>query len=206
MKKGVDGAPRARGRPRCFDREEALERAMQVFWRHGYEATSLSDLTAAMDINPPSLYAAFGSKERLFLEAVERYRSGPGDSESILAAAPTARLAIERLLESSASELVRRSHPPGCMLVISAMSCSRASARVAAALAKHRANAENRIRARIQRGVRDGELSADTDAAALARFYMAVIEGMSIQARDGATRQRLLETAATAMRAWPDQG
>jgi TetR/AcrR family transcriptional regulator, copper-responsive repressor len=196
--------PLARGRPRSFDRDDALKRAMQVFWRQGYETTSLGDLTEAMRINPPSLYAAFRSKERLFLEAVERYRAGPGGAAArIFSEEPTARGAIERLLKTAATELTRRSHPPGCMLVTSAMNCSRGSKHLQARLAELRAASEASIRMRISSGVRDGELPRGTDAAALARFYGTVLQGMSIQARDGATRKHLLAIGEAAMRVWP---
>jgi AcrR family transcriptional regulator len=195
---------RARGRPRSFDREEALERAMEVFWRQGYEATSIGDLTAAMGINPPSLYAAFGDKERLFLEAVERYECRPGFGASVLCEEPTARGAIERLLEESARELTRRGHPRGCMVVTAATNCSIGSAHLQAALAKRRAASEAYVKARIERGIRDGEVPPTTDAGALAKFYTTVIQGMTIQARDGATRKRLLAVGEAAMRAWPE--
>jgi AcrR family transcriptional regulator len=176
---------------------------MEVFWRQGYEATSINDLTAAMGINPPSLYAAFGDKERLFLEAVDRYRCGPGNPAGAIAGAATAREAVERLLEGTAVELTRPSHPPGCMVVFAAMNGSAASARVQAALAEHRAAAEARIGALVDRGVAQGELPADTDAAALAKFFMTVIEGMTVQARDGAKRKGLVAVARAAMCAWP---
>jgi AcrR family transcriptional regulator len=195
---------RARGRPRSFDRDVALERAMQVFWRHGYEATSINALTAALEISPPSLYAAFGDKERLFMEAVNRYLSRPGAcAAAALAEEPTARGAIERLLENSAAELTRSGQPAGCMVVMAATNISVGSARVQAALADFRAASQAGLKARIARGIRDGELPPGTDAAALAAFYATVLQGMSIQARDGATRKRLLATAAAAMRAWP---
>jgi AcrR family transcriptional regulator len=197
------GGPKRRGRPRSFDREAALERAMEVFWRQGYEATSIAELTAAMGINPPSLYAAFGDKERLFLEAVERYRCGVGDPSPAVEKAPTARAAVERLLEGSAEELTRATHPPGCMLVTAAMNCSSASAHLQRALAEHRAASEARIKALVERGVAEGDLPEATDVAALARFFMTVIAGMTIQARDGATREELLAVAEAAMRAWP---
>lgn len=196
---------RARGRPRSFDREAALERAMQVFWRQGYEATSINDLTQAMDINPPSLYAAFGDKEQLFLAAVERYGCGAGQTTAtILSEAPTARGAVERLLEKAAHEFTNRSHPPGCMVIMAATNCSAESAHVQTGLAKRRALSEATLKARIERGVKEGELLPGTDTRALARFYATVLEGMSIQARDGASRKSLLATAAAAMRAWPD--
>jgi len=196
--------PKARGRPLSFDRDKALENAMHVFWERGYEAASISELTTAMGITPPSLYTAFGDKERLFLEAIERYAGGPGGgAPRALAEEPTARRAIERLLEEAAEELTRPCHPAGCMVVMAATNCSVASAHVQAALAKRRAASEAGIRDRIEQGIREGELPADTDAAALANFYTTVFQGMSIQARDGATRASLIATTQSAMRAWP---
>ncbi len=177
---------------------------MELFWRQGYESTSINDLTKAMDINPPSLYAAFGDKEQLFLAAVERYGCERGQTQSILSEAPTARAAVERLLEKAAHEFTNRSHPPGCMVISAATNCSADSAHVQAALAKRRQSAEASLRARIERGVKEGELPAGTDTGALARFYATVLEGMSIQARDRVSRKSLLATAAAAMRAWPD--
>jgi AcrR family transcriptional regulator len=200
----VTQVQKGRGRPRSFDRDAALERAMQLFWRQGYEATSLHDLTAAMGINPPSLYAAFGDKEHLFMEAVERYTCGPGGGTSrILEEEPTARGAIARLLKEIAIEMTRSCHPPGCMVVKTAATCSAVSARAQAALADRRTVGRAKIKARIERGIRDGELAHDTNTGALANFYMTVIQGMSIQAIDGATRKSLLATGAAAMRAWP---
>jgi AcrR family transcriptional regulator len=179
---------------------------MHVFWERGYEAASISELTAAMGITPPSLYTAFGDKERLFLEAIERYAGGAGSgAPRALAEEATARRAIERLLEEAAEELTRPCHPAGCMVVMAATNCSIASAHIQAALAKRRAASEAGIRDRIEQGIRDGELPAGTDAAALANFYTTVFQGMSIQARDGASRASLLATARTAMQAWPVQ-
>jgi len=204
MKSNVEKVTKARGRPLSFDRDKALENAMHVFWERGYEAASISELTSAMGITPPSLYAAFGDKERLFLEAIERYADGPGSgAPRALAEEPTARGAIERLLEEAADELTRSCHPAGCMVVMAATNCSVASAHIQAALAKRRAASDAGIRQRIEQGIREGELPADTDAAALANFYSTVFQGMSIQARDGATRASLVATAQAAMRAWP---
>jgi TetR/AcrR family transcriptional regulator, copper-responsive repressor len=193
-----------RGRPLSFDRDKALEQAMHVFWLRGYEAASIAELTGAMGITAPSLYTAFGDKERLFLEAIERYALGPGGGyPRALEEEPTARGAIQRCLEEAAEELTRPCHPRGCMVVMAATNCSAASAHIQAALAKRRAAADAGLRCRIEQGIRDGELPADTDAAALASFYSTVYQGMSIQAKDGATRDSLLATAAAAMRAWP---
>jgi AcrR family transcriptional regulator len=193
-----------RGRPLSFDRDAALEKAMHVFWERGYEAASISDLTAAMGITPPSLYTAFGDKEKLFLEAIERYALGPGSAgPRALREEPTARASIERWLHESADELTAACHPKGCMLVMATTNCSVAAERVQEALAKRRATAVSNIRARIQRGIDEGELPPDTDAQALASFYATVYQGMSMQAKDGATRASLQATVEAAMRSWP---
>ncbi len=176
---------------------------MELFWRQGYESTSIADLTKAMGINPPSLYAAFGDKERLFLEAVERYGHSGQTPESILSEAPSAREAVERLLEAAAREFTDPCHPPGCMVVSAATNCSAGAVHVQAALAARRRTAEAKMKARIERGMKQGELAPRTDCGALAKFYCTVMEGMSIQARDGASRKSLLATATAAMRAWP---
>ena len=204
MESNANTASKPRGRPLSFDRDKALENAMHVFWERGYEAASIAELTAAMGITPPSLYTAFGDKEHLFLEAIERYASGPGGgAPRALAEEPTARAAIERLLDEAAEELTRSCHPAGCMVVSAATNCSMSSAHIQAALAKRREAAEAGIRARIRQGIHDGELPPDTDAAALANFYTTVFQGMAMQARDGASRANLLAIAKTAMRAWP---
>lgn len=180
---------------------------MQVFWQQGYEGTSISDLTKVMGINPPSLYAAFGDKERLFLEAVEHYGCEQDQTaSSILSEEKTARRAIERVLRWAAEEYTKRCHPPGCMVMTGATNCSAQSAHLQTALARRRADAEAALKARIARGIVEGELPAATDAGALAKFYMSVLQGISIQARDGASRKSLLTTVATAMRAWPGNG
>jgi AcrR family transcriptional regulator len=205
MKTNGRRAVKVRGRPRAFDREAALERAMHVFWRQGYEAASLADLTSAMGINPPSLYSAFGDKERLFLEAVARYTDDWGrwlpDS---LALAPTAREGVSRLLAEAATQLTSKTHPPGCLVVVAALSASPASSRVQAQLTRRRVAAERKIKSRIDRGIREGDVPESVDSAPLAKLYMTVIQGMTIQARDGRSRARLLEMAEVAMRAWPE--
>jgi TetR/AcrR family transcriptional regulator, copper-responsive repressor len=194
---------RPRGRPREFDRDHALARAMEVFWSRGYEGASLADLTKAMGINPPSLYAAFGDKENLFIEAVQRYHENVRQS-CPYAGEPTARAAVGRLLAELATLFTDRSHPAGCLAVMAMITSGTSSARLQKMLAEERANAKARLRERIQRGVKEGDLPADTDIAALTDFYVAVINGMSLQAREGASRKSVLTMAETAMRAWPD--
>ena len=198
---------KTRGRPLSFDREVALDKAMHVFWERGYEAASVADLTAAMGITPPSLYTAFGDKERLFLEAIESYGKGPGGfSAKALAEEPTARRAVQRLLEEAAVELTRDCHPHGCMMVMAATNCSIAAEHVQNALIKRRALGVKSIQDRIQQGIDNGELPAGTDAAALASFYAMVYQGMSMQAKDGASKKSLLASVAMAMQSWPDAG
>ena len=203
--KRLDGAAaKPRGRPRSFDRDEALERAMEVFWKRGFEGASLNDLTDAMGINPPSLYAAFGDKEHLFLEAVERYQAKRGD-ECPYADAPTAREAIEQLLTYAATESTRACNPRGCLMVMAATTSSASSPRLQAALAQCRAESRTCLKARIDRGLAEGELPRGTDTAALADFYHAIVAGMSLQARDDASRKSLLAIVKAAMHAWPDR-
>ncbi|WP_229258290.1 TetR/AcrR family transcriptional regulator [Duganella rivi] len=176
---------------------------MLLFWRQGYETTSISDLTAAMGVTPPSLYTAFGDKESLFHEAVERYAAGPGNANAVFAEGLSARETVDKLLKGNAIELTRAGRPPGCMVIASAVNGSAASEKVQGLMRERRAAIEAGIRLAIQRAAQAGELPADTEASALARFYYTVIEGMTLQARDGAGRKKLLEVAALAMRAWP---
>lgn len=177
---------------------------MHVFWEHGYEAASISDLTAAMGISPPSLYTAFGDKAQLFLEAIERYGKGPGGfGQRALDEEPTARRAVHRLLNEAADELTRDCHPLGCMMVMATTNCSVAAEHIQTALVKRRALGVAMMQARIQRGIDEGELPAATDAGTLANFYATVYQGMSMQAKDGATRASLLASVEMAMRSWP---
>jgi AcrR family transcriptional regulator len=197
-------APRPRGRPRSFDRESALRAAMQVFWQKGYDAASLHDLTEAMGINPPSLYAAFSDKENLYCEAVELYRIERGEHiRRVLAEEPTARSAIERSLREAAVEFCRRDAPSGCLLTMSS-NCSTVSAAVQASLARKRAMARDALRQRIQRGIDEGDVPASVDAGALADFFMTVFAGMATLAKDGASRKMLTASVDGAMRAWPE--
>ncbi|MBB3730288.1 TetR/AcrR family transcriptional regulator [Nonomuraea dietziae] len=181
-------------RQRSFDRNQALESAVQEFWRHGYEATSVASLTQAMGIRPPSLYAAFGDKRALFQEAVLRYRETHGAfSTRALAEETTGREAIRRLLMETAAEYTDPAHPPGCLIISGAVNCGPESAEVQEWLRGFREAAKAALEARI-----DGP-----DAPALATFYASVIQGMSTQARDGATREELERVAELAMLAYP---
>lgn len=176
---------------------------MLLFWRHGYETTSLSDLTAALEVTPPSIYTAFGDKKRLFLEAVGLYLSGPVTSERIIAEAATAEEAAWELLRASAIGFSGADTPPGCLLASSAISCSAAAADVQGELAAIRRRIEAHLKDKIVEGIHGGEMAAGTDADALAGHVMAVIQGMSTLARDGAGREKLMRVAAAAMDGWP---
>jgi len=196
---------RAPGRPRSFDRDTALESAMHVFWERGYETASISDLTAAMGINAPSLYGAFGDKEQLFLAAIERYIEKYGEMRArALREEPTARAGIERWLTEAARELTRTNHPRGCMVEMAATNCSAGAERVWRSLRQRRAKLLDAVARRIQESIDAGDLKPTANVNGLAHFYSLVYHGMSVQARDGASREVLLDIVRMAMRAWPD--
>ena len=195
---------RARGRPRSFDREVALDAAMRLFWEHGYEATSLAQLTAAMGVSAPSLYAAFGDKEALFLQVVDRYIAHGGDqTQALMGDAKTAREAVARVLAEAAIRLTDPRYPRGCMVVLSAVSVSEEAARVQSELARCRSSWEGEMKKRIERGIIEGDVPSAANPVALASFYTAVLQGMSLHAKDGASRERLKEIGEAALLAWP---
>ncbi|WP_426513021.1 TetR/AcrR family transcriptional regulator [Dactylosporangium sp. McL0621] len=194
----------AMGRPRSFDRDEALERAMTVFWEHGYDATSVAQLTAALGIGAPSLYAAFGDKRSLFLDALDRYlHTHAAFTQRVLVEEPHARDAVERLLHEAAAAYTRPDRPRGCLLITAATNCSPQSADIAAHLRDQRAVGAHALEAKIADTVRAGELPPDTNPRDLASFYGAVLQGMSARARDGASPDDLHRIADHALRAWP---
>lgn len=190
-----------RGRPRSFDRDVALQRAMEVFWAKGYEGAQLVDLTAAMGLNPPSFYAAFGSKQALFREAVALYlaTAGSGTMRALETAADTRR-AIEAMLLASA-EIALTPSSGGCMLVLGLVNALPENEEIRQYLAGLRRETVERIRERLERGVREGDLPPGTNTSGLAIFYAATIQGLSMQARDGAGREDLLNVVAAAMSA-----
>lgn len=192
-----------RGRPRSFDREAALEQALLTFWERGYDATSVADLTAALGIGAPSLYAAFSDKRKLFDEVVNRYQETHGAfTARALAEERTARQAIERILREAATEYTAAEHARGCLIISATQNTIPASAEVAEHLRTIRQQNRDVLRDRIQADVENGALPENTDARALATFFAATIQGMSQQARDGADRDDLLAIATTALGAW----
>ncbi len=192
-----------RGRPRSFDRAGALRRAMDVFWEHGYEGASINDLTAAMGINSPSLYAAFGCKEELFREAVAHYNDTLGaPAAAELRERPTAREAIAAVLRHHAVVFCTPDNPRGCMIVLAATTCSEDTRSVHEYLAGWRMALETDFHERIERGIAEGDVPASADAAMIAAFYNTVNHGMAIQARDGADQKKLSSIAESAIAAW----
>ncbi|WP_439515752.1 TetR/AcrR family transcriptional regulator [Oceanibaculum nanhaiense] len=190
----------AKGRPRSFDMDTALDQALKLFWTKGYEGTSLSDLTQAMGISPPSLYAAFGNKEELFRRALDRYMQEMVDFCGTLNA-PTAREVAERLLHASAD--IDPEHPAGCLLVQAALSCSEASDSVRQELIARRKAGEEALRDRFERAVREGDLPPTADPALLAGYLTVTAEGMAVHATSGASREVLRAIADAALQAWP---
>jgi AcrR family transcriptional regulator len=191
------------GRPREFDAEAALDAAMRVFWRNGYLGTSLSDLTGAMGISRPSLYAAFGNKEALFRKALARYATGPAAYIRQAVEEPTARGVAERMMRGVAELATSSCNPAGCFWVHGSLSCGEPSDPMHKELSAHRASTVAALRRRFSRAVVEGDLPADADPGALARFVATVNFGLAVQAATGATRADLLRVVDTALRAWP---
>ena len=193
-----------RGRPRGFDRAEALERAMHVFWNRGYEGATVADLKSAMGgITSPSLYAAFRSKEELFLEAVDLYRRTDGTTTArALTEQPTARGAVETMLRDAVEAFTTPGKPRGCLIVLGAMNSATDSKNVQEHLMAFRRQTPDLIRRRLERGVSEGDIPKGRDLAALGSFYATVLHGLSIQARDGAARAAMMAAIDCAMAAW----
>lgn len=191
------------GRPRNFDAEKALDRALTVFWTKGYEGATLPDLTKAMGINRPSLYAAFGNKEALFRKVIDRYAEGPAGYFREAIDAPTARAVVERLFRGTIELLANPRHPRGCLAVQAALACGNDGDPVRRELAARRTAREAAIRRRFQRARTAGELPKNSSPADLARFVSTVMHGMAVQAAGGASRKDLQKVADITLRAWP---
>ena len=200
--------PRPRGRPRSFDRDKALLGAVRVFRERGYDAATLAELQEAMGgLSPPSLYAAFGSKEELFKEAVSRYLESTSEAGRCALEAPgtSTRDAIEQVMRAGVAAMTKAGEPRGCMLVLGALNCGSESGDGAAAsehLHRLRLTSYRSIADRIRRGIRQGDVPRGTDVDGLTTFVTALINGLSVLARDGASRAALNAAVDRAMRAW----
>lgn len=193
------------GRPRGFDADQALDRALQVFWRKGYEGASLADLTKAMGINRPSLYAAFGNKQNLFCKVLDRYFDGPAAYVREALSQPKARTAIERLLQGTADSLTNPHNPRGCLAVQGALACSKETNSIRRELSSRRKAGEVEIYRRLKRAKAEGDLPSTANPAELARFIATIMQGMAVQAAGGASRRELQQVIQTALRAWPSK-
>ena len=206
MKNDSPKAQRRPGRPLSFDPQAALASAMLLFWRHGYEATSLSKLTRAMGISPPSIYAAYGDKKGLFRAVVKLYLAQPLTPVEIIGRAANSEAAARMMVEGAAIAYTGADTPPGCLLANAAIAVSAEADDIREELATIRQTIEQALSDKIEADIKKGELPPTTDADGLAAYVITVIQGLSIIARDGATRTKLLRIAQLAMAVWPGGG
>jgi AcrR family transcriptional regulator len=192
-----------RGRPPEFDHEEALEKALQVFWAHGYEGASMAELTEAMGINRPSIYAAFGNKEALFRKALGKYVSGPVAYVAEALKEPTARRVVEVLLTKSAELLAGQDNPRGCMIVQGALTCGQGAEPIHGELVAYRNGYERALRLRFEQAQAEADLPRALNPSDLAKYVATIHQGMSVQASSGTTKEELLAVVRLVMSNWP---
>ncbi|HYD19622.1 MAG TPA: TetR/AcrR family transcriptional regulator [Patescibacteria group bacterium] len=191
------------GRPREFNFDDALTRALHVFWAKGYEGTSLPDLTAAMGINRPSLYATFGNKEELFRKALDKYAAESKKRLDETLAAPTAYEAVEKFIYGVADGTACPKSPKGCLMVQGALSCGEEAKPIQEELARRRQLTETALRRRIEKGIAEGDVPPSVSAADLARFYATVVQGMAVQSTASVTADDMRGIADWALKAFP---
>lgn len=184
------------GRPRSFDANQALEKALEVFWQKGYEGASLNDLTQAMGINKPSMYAAFGNKEQLFLQAIELYESRPQAYFYPALEQDTIYDVVDYMLKGAVANLSDPTQPQGCVIVQGALSCSESASTIKQALQERRAQGSVALQQRFERAKADKDLTADADPEALAHYLATVLQGLNVHATNGATEQQLQQVAS----------
>ncbi|MFT4021197.1 MAG: TetR/AcrR family transcriptional regulator [Acinetobacter sp.] len=192
-----------RGRPKCFDEQQALEKAMLLFWEYGYEATSINDLTQALDITAPSLYSTFGDKASLFYRCIDYYLEYEAcPIVPIFAQAKSAKVAFEIYLYNNIQRLVQPNKPSGCMLVVAAVNCSEQTHAVQQKVLEKRLQEKDKLAQRLQQAVQDGDLARNAPINEMTDFYATVLQGLTLQARDGATQAQLHKVVQHAMRLW----
>ncbi|OTG85119.1 TetR/AcrR family transcriptional regulator [Acinetobacter sp. ANC 4648] len=194
---------RKRGRPKCFNEQEALQKAMLLFWEYGYESTSISDLTQSLNITAPSLYSSFGDKSQLFHRCLEYYLEHEAcPIERIFQEAKTAKVAFELYLYENVQRLVQAHKPTGCMLVVATMNCSEQNHAIQNELLLKRQKTKQKLFERLTQGVQDGDLSTQVDLVEMTDFYTTVIQGLTLQARDGVMKEQLNQVVRHAMKSW----
>ena len=192
-----------RGRPKCFDEQAALEQAMLLFWEHGYEATSINDLTQLLGITAPSLYSTFGDKATLFYKSIDYYLAHEAcPIDRMFEQAKTARIAFELYMYDNLNRLLQPNKPAGCMLVVATMNCSESTQDVQQNLLAKRLKTKEKLMQRLQEGILEGDLPEHIPLEAMTDFYCTVIQGLTMQARDGASLAQLTKVVEHAMRAW----
>ena len=192
-----------RGRPLAFNQDDALEKALQIFWSRGYEGASMAELADALGINKPSIYATFGNKEALFRKALAKYLAGPAAFIGEAMKEPTAHLVVEKFLLLAVDFFSDKNTPNGCMIVQGALTCSAGSALIQQELVAYRKSYEDALAQRFEQAITQGDLPAHVNAAALAKYLTTIHQGMSVQATSGATKEELLAIIEIALSNWP---
>jgi AcrR family transcriptional regulator len=192
-----------RGRPLAFNQDEALDKALNVFWLRGYEGATMAELTEVLGINKPSIYAAFGNKEELFRKALAKYLAGPAAFVAEALTEPTARQVAAHFLTRAAEFLTNHNNPRGCMVVQGALSCGTGSAAIQQTLIEHRKSYEGALAQRFELAKTQGDLPADVNSASLAKYLTTIHQGLSVQASSGATCEELKAVIQIAMQNWP---
>jgi AcrR family transcriptional regulator len=192
-----------RGRPPAFEHEEALEKAMQTFWTFGYEGTSMAALIEAMDMNKPSIYAAFGNKEALFNQVLDKYVSGPSAFVKEAMSEPSSYEVAKKFLTKAVELLTQNQNPRGCMIVQGALSCGPEAEMIQKKLITYRANLEEGFKRRFDLAKDNRDLPQDTNTTALAKYVATIHQGISVQASSGASKDALMDIVDIAMQNWP---
>lgn len=194
-----------RGRPSAFDYEDTLEKALRVFWMRGYEGASMAELSEAMGINRPSIYAAYGNKEELFSKALSRYMAGPVAYVAEAMQQPTAKQVAEKFLTKSAELLCNEHNPRGCMIAIGSLFSGEGSEQVQHELVAYRQGYENLLSKRFDLAKSQNDLSQNVNTATLAKYIATIHQGMSVQSTNGATKEELLAVVQLALNNWPTE-
>lgn len=195
--------PKLRGRPLKFDQDKALEKALHLFWTQGYEGTSMAELTEALGVNKPSIYAAFGNKETLFRKALDRYLSGPADYVAAAIQAPTAKEVAITFLNNAVEVMTNVNSPRGCMVVQGALSCGQGASLIQQELVGYRQRYEDALARRFEQAKVTGDLPEDAQPRELAKYLATLHQGLSVQATSGASRQELQAVVEMALKQWP---